>query len=94
MSEKRKPKYTILLKRAGKKKSHKIELFESKLWADNMPFRETLRHLLECDRFRVRIDGKWLPEKATEQGKIEFFTTTRIKELIFRNIQAKPRGRR
>jgi hypothetical protein len=49
MSEKRKPKYKMLLQISGKGKTHKLELFEASDWGVNKRL------------FRMRYDGKWFP---------------------------------
>lgn len=74
MSEIRKPKYVLMLRKQGK--NRKIELFEAKLWKNAVEAEL-------CWRFRVRVDGKWWP-----RGKMRFFTKTQVKELIFKNIEA------
>lgn len=76
MSEKRKPCFTFLLRYPGKKKSHKIEVFQASLWGETTGMRG--RSIL---RYRLRANGKWYPE-----GSGSFFTKTEIKELLFRSI--------
>ena len=72
MSEKRKPYATLLLKKEGKAKSNKVEMFRKALWENdnNMD-----------NRYRLRVNGKWFPE-----GEMRFFTKTAIKEMFFRNL--------
>lgn len=79
MSDKRKPKYTILLKKEGNGKSNKIELFPASLWTDVYRLSDNLGR----DRFRIRVNGKWWPE-----GKRKFITKTEVKELLFKEMES------
>ena len=79
MGEKRKPKYTILLKKEGNKKSNKVELFPASLWTTHYKDRDNCGR----DRFRVRVNGKWWPD-----NKIEFITKTNVKELFFKTMES------
>ncbi len=58
MSEIRKPCLIILLKKDGKCKYKKIELFEASLW-----------DIKEKRRYRIRYDGKWF-----DKGKLFYKT--------------------
>jgi len=78
MSEKRKPKYTILLKEQGKK-SKKVELFTKSQWRGEC--RKDV--MLGQRRFRLRVNGRWWPE-----NKRVFFTKTEVKELFFRAMES------
>lgn len=71
MSEKRKPAWSLLIKRQGGKKTNKVELFDATLWNDGPP-----------DRYRLRVNGKWWPEH-----KREYFTKTHVKELVFKAMK-------
>ena len=72
MSDKRKPKYVLLLKKEGKKTS-KVEVFDGHLF-------KGYPHEIFY-RFRLRVNGKWWPE-----GKRKYLTKTQIKELFFKCI--------
>ena len=74
MSEKRIPDYTILLRKRGKTKARKVELFPASYWIDSpMKYR---------GKVRIRVDGRWWPK-----GEFKLVTTTDAKELLFRVIQ-------
>lgn len=47
MAEKRKPSFTILLRKRGKKKANKIEVYPAALWGE------------WSERYRLRVNGKW-----------------------------------
>lgn len=73
MGEKRKPTFVFLLKKPGKKgflKKHKIEVFPASLW------------LGKTNKYRIRVDGKWFPEKQAL-----FFYRSEIRDLIWRSIK-------
>ena len=76
MGEKRKPAYTFLLRNHSKPRGIKVELFRSALWDS------WAAHCAGSTRFRVRVDGKWWPEK----GPV-FLTKTEVKNAIFRGIK-------
>lgn len=77
MAEKRKPDWVLLLRKEGNNvERHKIELFRAKQFAP-----ELSRCFGFDQRWRVRLNGKWWP-----LGKKEFFTKTKIKELIFKHV--------
>lgn len=80
MSEKRKPEYTILLRKRGIKQGFKIELFPEYLWTKRRRLKRKFRY---GDRFRIRFNGKWFP---LDRDNPIFITKTKIKELVFRNI--------
>lgn len=70
MAEKRKPVFIILLRRSGKKKFNSVEIFSGKDWN-------------KSDRlFRLRVNGKWFPEK-----KFELYYKSKIKEMVFRSCK-------
>jgi hypothetical protein len=69
MGEKRKPCNVILLKKQGKK-TNKVEMFSA----------HTMGKGYRLNRYRLRINGKWWPK-----GKEEYFTKTRVKELVFQS---------
>jgi hypothetical protein len=77
MGEKRKPEFTLLLKFHSKNKTHKVELFPDRKWA------EFKKRIWGTGRFRVRVDGKWFPP-----GKKEYYTKTQVKELVFKTIRS------
>ena len=81
MAEKRKPKYTLLLRKQGNEKTNKVELFPASLWKSGEAYSE--RDNLGRDRFRIRVNGKWWPT-----DKVLFVTKTKAKELFFKNIES------
>jgi hypothetical protein len=75
MSEKRKPEYTILLRKRGNTKARKVELFPASYWIDKpMQYR---------GKVRIRVDGKWWPK-----DEFRLVTITAAKELLFKAIQS------
>ena len=74
MSEKRKPDYVILLRKRGKQKANKVELFPASYWEES-----PMKHK---GRVRLRVNGKWWPT-----GEYRTVTITQAKELVFRTIQ-------
>jgi hypothetical protein len=75
MAEKRKAQYVFLLRKAGKKKtwekSVKIELFKSELWP-------------RCGvkkKFRIRVNGKWVPKKK------EFYNKWEFRDMLFSSVK-------
>ena len=79
MGEKRKPKYTIMLRKQSTGINNKIEMFPASLWTSYFVDNDNLGR----DHFRVRLNGQWWPK-----GKVEYFTKTYIKELIFKNLES------
>jgi hypothetical protein len=75
MAEKRKAIFTFLLKNHGKKKTNKIELFESALFKQKDYWSRT-------KQYRIRVNGKWFPK-----GKAQFFYKTQIRNMIFRSLK-------
>lgn len=74
MSEKRKPDFVMLLQKYGKKKT-KIELFHKRQFSKG-------GSLMGMERYRLRVNGKWWePDK-----NVRYYTLTKIKEIVFRNI--------
>ena len=83
MSDLRKPKYVILLRIPGNRepaKSTKIELFEAVRWIGSP---NVSKYEANSGRFRIRLNGKWW-----SKGEIQFFTKTKVKELVFHHITA------
>ena len=76
MSEKRKPKITMLLKweANGNKITNKVELFEAALWETEYQY--SYRKL-----YRLRVNGKWHPK-----GTRKYFYKTEIRDLLWRSI--------
>lgn len=74
MSEKRKPEYTVLLRKQGNTKARKIELFPAKYWID--------KPMQYKGKVRIRVDGIWWPK-----GEFKLVTITSVKELLFKAIQ-------
>jgi len=74
MSEKRKPTYTLLLKKEGNTKSDKLELFDKFLYPE---FKN------RGGVWRLRVNGKWFPANAKEP---RFFTGTEVRNMFFRQI--------
>lgn len=78
MSEKRKPKITMLLKWEAKEgqgiKTHKIELYDASVFNNvySLQFRK---------QFRMRVDGKWWPE-----GERKYFYKTQIRDILWASI--------
>jgi len=75
MAEKRKPSYTMLLRKQGKKKAQKIEIFPRELFEPDT----------ERNNYRLRVNGKWW----NPPNHPEYLTKTQIKELVFRSINLK-----
>lgn len=75
MGEKRKPSYTMLLKKHGndgKTKTMKVETFYRFLWPEEN----------KCDgMWRLRINGKWFPRDIEYK---KFYTKTQVKEMVFK----------
>ena len=77
MSEKRKPKITMLLKYEasnGKMVRQRIELYESSLWVEYHRYRSIVK-------FRMRINGKWWQDVNKK-----YFYKTEIRDLLWKNI--------
>ena len=76
MSEKRKPKITIMLifEANETKKRNKIELFEAGLWNEYEKWNYRTK-------FRMRLNGKWWPE-----GEHKYFYKTEIRDILWRSI--------
>ena len=72
MAEKRKPILVILLKKEGKKKSNKVELFDGRDFGYYAP---------RCDKYRIRANGRWYPK-----GKKSYYSFIEVKNLIFKSI--------
>ena len=81
MSEKRKPYFVFLLKKEGKNKSTKIELFESELWNKSDGYQKGAK------RYRLRVNGKWFKASYGEHKAEQiYFTKWEIRDLIWRSI--------
>ncbi len=76
MAEKRKPAFIFLLKKQGKRKTNKVELFERSLFTD-----EKLPKRCYRKQYRLRVDGKWYPK-----GGNMYYASWEIKELLWRNL--------
>ena len=72
MAEKRKPDYTILLKKEGKKKFNKIELYNSELWGV---------YTRRAYKYRIRANGRWYPK-----GAKKFYYKSELRDIIWRSI--------
>jgi len=77
MSEKRKPIYTIVLKKPGKP-TNKVEVFRRSLWLKS----EINKDGRAGGYWRLRVNGKWWPA-----GEMKFVTKTQLKELFFKNLK-------
>lgn len=75
MSEKRKPVLTLLLRKEGKNKSSKVEIFPAELWGYKKFGREVI------GRYRLRVSGKWLNDN---KGKRVYFTKWEFRDMLFR----------
>jgi len=83
MAEKRKPDFTFLLRSEGrfkndKRKSQKIELFESTQWGER-------RGIRDAKKFRMRVNGKWFVDPR--QGRFTYMDKWKIRDLIWRSIK-------
>lgn len=67
-----------MLRSSGKKKHNKVELYPAELWDWKKP-----HGLKNGKKYRVRANGKWF----SPNGKIEFFWSTEIKNIIWRSIK-------
>ena len=76
MGEKRKPEITMLLKKSGKNRSSKVELFKASLFKD-----ATLGGYNCRGRYRLRLDGVWFPK-----GERVFFTIYEFRDLLWRAL--------
>lgn len=77
MAEKRKPEITILLRKTGKKKHSKLELFKRELFTDErMPYRHV------SQKYRLRVNGVWYPK-----GEKRYYAGWEIKDLFWRSIK-------
>lgn len=76
MSDIRKANFIFLLKKQGKKKSNKVEIFSSELWKDGQR-----NHGIKTGRYRIRVNGKWFKNK-----NIKYFCKTEIRDLMWRSI--------
>lgn len=76
MSEKRKPKITMLLKWEAKGviKRNRIELFEANLFGKPSRSYRVM--------FRMRVNGKWF---TADNGR-EYFYKTEIRDILWRSI--------
>jgi hypothetical protein len=77
MSEKRKPRITMLLKweAKGKNVTTKVQLYDEHLFPDSdYPFRSK--------RFRVKLNGKWF----YGHNKQRYFYKTEIRDILWRSI--------
>lgn len=78
MAEKRKPAFTILLRKPGKP-NIKLELFDSNLWDAYWAYGGRSK------RYRIRVDGKWFDQQKDYVGKM-YFTKWEFRDLMFSNI--------
>lgn len=73
MSEIRKPKYVLLLKNLGKKRTNKVELFPRELFTSKpLPYRCRMK------QYRLRVNGKWFSKG--------YYASWQIKELFWRGV--------
>jgi len=72
MGEKRKASFTILLRKQGKRKTHKIELYPATMWGGSKSF------------YRIRVDGKWFQDMV---GKKLFKIKHQIKDILWNSIK-------
>jgi len=74
MSEKRKPSYTLLLKKEGNTKYDKLELFDRRLYK---------KYSYKNGVWRLRVNGKWFPPNKREP---HFFTGEEVRKMFFKQI--------
>jgi len=74
---------TILIRKNGQKKSHKLELFRGTKFICNA-YSLGKKEKGPADKFRVRCDRKWLGQQHTWMS---FYTTTEVMALLDGNIQ-------
>jgi len=74
MAEKRKPTYTLLLKKEGNTKSNKLELFDSELF---------VKYRNKNGVWRLRVNGKWFPANRKEPV---FYTGVEVRKMFFKQI--------
>lgn len=86
MAEKRRPCFAFLLKKQGKGKSVKVELFKAELWP-NKEFKTAAGWTYSVwelgNRYRLRINGKW----NTYNGNDVIFTFYEFRDLLWRSIK-------
>jgi len=75
MGEKRKPTLTLLLRKEGKNKSSKIEIYPASLWNYKKYGRSG------AERYRLRVNGKWL---KNNKGEKVYFTKWEFRDMLFR----------
>jgi hypothetical protein len=75
MSELRKPTQIWLLRDQGKRKTKKIEIFNSRQWEDGGHSKS--------QKWRLRVNGKWFSNKKTGQ---KYFGSTEFKDMFWRSI--------
>jgi len=76
MAEYRKPTISLLLKKEGKKKQSKVELFKRELFTQEpMPS----RHVKQ--KYRLRVNGVWYPK-----GEKRYFASWEIKEMFWDSL--------
>lgn len=80
MGEKRKPVFTMLLRKESKK-TNKIELFPSELWEDG----KRTNWENPANRYRLRVNGKW-NDKYHEKA-IKYMTKWQFRDLLWRSIK-------
>jgi hypothetical protein len=73
MAEKRKPDFVFLLKKTGKKKKNKVELFNSREFGD---------YSKRNYQYRIRVNGCWFPK-----GEKEYYYPAEIKDIVFKAIR-------
>lgn len=78
MSEKRKPKFIILLKKPGKKTA-KLELFSAKDF-------NLSKQINKYGKYRLRFKGKWFGEKGKNKNK-SIYSWYQITRIIYKSIK-------
>lgn len=81
MAEKRKPRLTMLLRKRGKRKSIKIELFEAHLW----PKLYAKFGSRGGQWFRIRINGRWFD--TLNSDTLMFYTFYKFRDMLWRSIK-------
>lgn len=81
MGERRKPDLIVLLRKPGKRKAGKLELFDSELWPDGKRWKFGSR----AKRFRIRVNGKW--NDKMQEGNKKYFTKWEFRDLLWRSIK-------
>ena len=80
MAIKIKPDLVQLLRKAGSTKSVKIELFRATKF-------DPQNELLDANKFRIRVNGKWHGRKFGYKGNYNFVTLEEFNDLLLREVK-------